>query len=281
MVLLLSLPIIWLITHKIEQSKWNNIVKELQQEPGLVILNHKKKDGAYFVTGLRDSLSREPQEISPSLLEFDRPVHWGWQSYFSTEEDIVKQRIRSVLDPPTTVKMDYIQGKLTLSGEADPDWISSLSAKTPLLWGVKEIDQSFLQSNLNEAENIQQLIGSLEAVVLEFTPNASQLEPNQYKKLSEASELIDKINHLAVMDNVQLKIGILGFADKTGKTSANITISEKRARYVHNALVQLGISEEIMLAKGLGEFASLTNFATYPTCVSQRCVVFETYPTRL
>lgn len=276
LVLLLAIPIAWFIAQKIEQSKWNNIVQELQQEPGLIVLSHKKQDGEYIVKGMRDPLSRDPQDISSALSGFDHPITWQWQSFLSNEAEIVYQRIESILDPPATVNIDYKQGKLFLSGEADTGWIAGLSTKLPFLWGVQEIDQSQLRSNI--VLNLQQLIGSLEAIVLGFLPNSSQLEPNLDRKLSEISDLISGIKKLAAIDDAQLKIGILGFADQSGKASANTIISEKRARNVHDALVQRGISEDILLAKGLGKYSAQADSTRTINCASQRCVTFEVYP---
>jgi len=50
------------------------------------------------------------------------------------------------------------------------------------------------------------------------------------------------------------KLGILGFADLSGSTVVNNTISEQRARSVHQALVDYGFDENNLLAKGLGDY---------------------------
>ena len=278
LVLLLGLPIAFFIAQKIEQSKWEKIIQELQAEPGLVILSHEKQGGEYLVKGLRDFLSREPHEISNELQIFDHPISWQWQSYISNETEIVKQRIRSVIDPPASIKIGYEQGLLRLSGQADSSWVSAMSTKLPFIWGVQEVDLTGIRSDMNIDQQIQQLIGSLEAIVLEYPPNADQLEPNQYKKLSEVTYLISELNKLAEMQKIKIKIGILGFADQTGKTSSNNKLSEVRARNVNDTLVQFGIAENLLLAKGLGEYATQIKVDIPSTCTSHRCVVFEAYP---
>ena len=116
---LLLLPIAWFIAQKIEQTKWNNIVQELQQEPGLIILGHDKHNGEYLVRGLRDPLSRDPQQVSPALQDFGHPINWNWQSYFSSEDKIVIKRIKEVLNPPNTVNVKFHQGSLFLAGRAE------------------------------------------------------------------------------------------------------------------------------------------------------------------
>ncbi len=278
LILFLGLPVAWFINHKLEQSRWNNIVQELQAEPGLVILNHTKQDGAYQVKGLRDPLSREPEQISSALSDFNRAIAWQWQSYYSSEAQIVKQRIKTMIDPPQTVITEYVDGKLILSGEAEPSWIKALSTKLPLIWGVQEVDQTNLRSSRSIEQEMQQLIGSIEAVVLEFAPFVNKVESNQYGKLSEVSNWIKSLLTLAKRQNVKLQIGILGFADGTGRRSANYRLSELRARNVQDALMQYGLAKETMIAKGLGVYSKQTEFTKVIPCTSQRCVVFEVYP---
>ncbi len=276
--LLLGGLVTWFIASKIEQSKWNDIVQSVQQEPGIIVLNHGKHDGSYFIKGLRDAHSKQPQAIEGLLAKFNYPVKWQWQEYISNEAEIVKQRINTVIDPPPSVKINYQQGKLSLSGKADIKWIIELANKLPFISGVQEVDQSGLRSDLSPALTLQQLIGALEEIVLYFQPNIVEVNSNQYKQLSKAAKLINKIDVLTKKEKNKLKIGILGFADASGTIAMNNKISERRARNVQNMLVNLEISEEILLAKGLGEFVIKSDISMpVTTCATQRCVIFEVY----
>jgi outer membrane protein OmpA-like peptidoglycan-associated protein len=73
------------------------------------------------------------------------------------------------------------------------------------------------------------------------------------------------------------KLGILGFADTSGTSMANISISDKRARKVQNVLTGDGMSENILLAKGLGNYVQQSEFTKTLKCTTQRCVMLEVY----
>ena len=57
----------------------------MQAESGIVILDHHKQDGEYFVNGMRDPLAKDPAEIVAAKQGFDKPITWNMQSYYSNE----------------------------------------------------------------------------------------------------------------------------------------------------------------------------------------------------
>ncbi len=275
--LLVLLPFLWWLFNKIEQNKWEIVVNQLQAESGIVILNHHKQNGEYVVTGLRDPLSREPAEIVAENQDFHKLVKWQMQSYYSNESDIINRRLLDVLNPPTGVVANFQNGLLTIAGEAEAAWIAALPEKLPFIWGVKRVDTHLLREKEDVQQKIQQLIGSIEEVVIEFAPNSSELSPNDlvsidnvHRQISNLRDYVDKVGQ-------EFKLGILGFADVSGTTSANILISEQRARNVHDVLTSKGIAEDYLLAKGLSSYVHQSEFAKTLKCQSQRCVMFEIY----
>lgn len=275
--LLLLIPLGLLIKNKIELSKWQAIVSHLQNEPGIVILDDGKSDGSYVVRGMRDPLARQPEEIIRSVSSFNPRVDWQWQSYYSTEAEIVRRRIQQVLDPPSQVEINYQDGMLDIAGEADPAWIEALPNKLASIWGIQSLDRSKLRANNAFALEIQQLIGALETITIEFLPNSSELDSNQLNKLSDVSNLINEISLMTNYLDARMQVGVLGIADNSGSDIANIKISELRARNVEQALTNNGVAEEMLLAKGLGTSVNGLEAAKSVSCNRPRCVFFEVY----
>ena len=275
--LLLLIPLAFFIMNKIEMSKWLTIVGHLQNEPGIVVLDEEKKDGTYLLRGMRDPLAKQPEEITDTIASFKPAIQWNWQSYYSTEPEIIRKRIQFVLDPPLQVETKYQDGLLEISGEADPAWIEALPNKLAMLWGVQRVDRSKLMPNNSLKLKMLQLIGTLETIAVEFLPNSSKLDSNQVIKLADASNLIHEINQLANSLDVRMQVGVLSTADASGSMIGNIKITETRARNVEQALVQNGIAEEVLLAKGLGSYAKLPELGKSASCLGGRCVFFEVY----
>ncbi len=277
MSLLLLVPIAWWLYSYIEENKWNKVVANLQSEPGIVVLNHHRQDGEYIVNGLLDPLAKDPDEIIANDQQFAGKVQLNMESYYSNEASFVNKRLLAILQPPATVTTNYENGSLQIKGEAKENWIAGLSNKLPYIWGITSVDTSELRPIEDLQILINQLVGSIEDVVIEFAPNSTELSSND---LPLVANLADKITSLTKhMHNSEqvFKVGVLGFADLSGSTSANNLISEGRARNIHQHLVDNGVSEENLLAKGLGTFVQRENLEKLSRCVTQRCVIFEVY----
>ena len=54
---------LWLYVDVRDRRRWNAYLDRLAAEPGVVVLASGKRDGAFFVTGLRDPLARDPAEF--------------------------------------------------------------------------------------------------------------------------------------------------------------------------------------------------------------------------
>ena len=275
--LLMLLPCVWWILNKVEESKWNKIVNQLQAESGIVVLSHHKQDSGYVVNGLLDPLAKDPMEIIAAKEDFTKTVQLQMQPYYSNETSIVNKRLHKILNPPDSVKVNFANGLLTIEGEADPAWVVSLPNKLPFIWGVDRVDMSKLQKIEDIQQKILQLIGSIEGVVIEFASNSTVLASND---LVSISNMLDDINALQVyiaQAGRTFKLGILGFADKPGSPAVNNEISEQRARVVHAELVKRGIAEDSLLAKGLGRYIKQPDQNRAHNCITQRCAVFEVY----
>lgn len=275
--LIVLLPLAWWLFNKVEQNKWNNIVSQLQAEPGIVILDHHKQDGEYIVHGMRDPLAKDPAEIVAYNQSFNKPINWNMQSYYSNELGIVEQRILEQLNPPASVITNFQNGHLAVQGEADAAWIAVLPDKLPFIWGVSSVDTAQLRETEDLQQKIQQLVGSIEEVVIEFAPNSSELSSNDLLFIESVYQQINDLQALTERAGRAFKLGILGFADISGTSAANIVISDKRARSVHDVLVRKGVVGDELLAKGLGSYTAQSEFTKSLKCLSQRCVMFEFY----
>ncbi|MEM7401449.1 MAG: OmpA family protein [Pseudomonadota bacterium] len=277
MSLLLLVPIAWWLYSYIEENKWNKVVTNLQSEPGIVVLNHHKEDGEYIVNGLLDPLAKNPDEIIANDQKFAGKVQLNMESYYSNEASFVNKRLLAVLQPPATVTTNYKNGSLQIKGEAKENWIANLPNKLPYIWGITSVDTSELRPIEDLQILINQLVGSIETVVIEFAPNSTELSSNDLPLVENLAEKIMSLTKHMHNSERDFKVGVLGFADLSGSTSVNNLISEGRARNIHQQLVGNGISEENLLAKGLGTFVQRENLEKFSRCVTQRCVIFEVY----
>ena len=87
-----------------------------------------------------------------------------------------------------------------------------------------------------------------------FVYNKADLVPGATAKITEISEMMKL--------NPNKTITIEGHTDNTGSDAYNMELSQKRADFVKNALVQKGISSDRITARGLGKSHPIASNST-------------------
>lgn len=87
--------------------------------------------------------------------------------------------------------------------------------------------------------------GKIIANGIRFDTGKSTLKPESMGVINEIYELMDK--------NPDLKFSVEGHTDNVGDDASNMKLSADRAETVMNTLVDMGISQERLTSKGLGE----------------------------
>jgi outer membrane protein OmpA-like peptidoglycan-associated protein len=93
----------------------------------------------------------------------------------------------------------------------------------------------------------------LERHVLHFDMNSARLPMSQFDVLDAVEEDVNTLRAIAGANGVQVRIGIYGHTDRTGKEDHNMQLSQERANAISNALVQHGIPASILSVSGVAD----------------------------
>jgi len=93
--------------------------------------------------------------------------------------------------------------------------------------------------------------GKIIANGIRFDVNKSTLKPESMGIINEIYELMEKYP--------DLKFSVEGHTDSDGDDAFNQTLSEERAKAVMNKLISMGINQERLSYKGLGETVSISS----------------------
>jgi hypothetical protein len=115
----------WILPGVVESVRWKNYVLRLTGEPGIIVIDHGRKDGAHFVTGLRDPLAANPQDLLVQAGFTPSDVSSHWEPFQGLSSTLALARARRLLNPPDSVVLDMRDNILTLEGTATRDWIRS------------------------------------------------------------------------------------------------------------------------------------------------------------
>jgi outer membrane protein OmpA-like peptidoglycan-associated protein len=216
---LLVLGFFWLR----DLRRWNAYVERLRSEPGFVITDTGRQGGKYFVSGLRDPLSRDPATMLKGTgLDSDSVVE-HWQAFQALSPQFVLARAEKTLEPPPGVKLSFNEGALEAQGFASHNWVVESRRIARFLPGVNRLRED----KLFDLERI-------EDPLLLFDLDLVTLRSGQDDKLNR---LVDDLNYLRQLAGEKsIKLEITGHTDGSGTEMRNNTLSQGRAETVAEVL---------------------------------------------
>jgi len=111
----------------------------------------------------------------------------------------------------------------------------------------QSLDDSFVRER--EFDTSEQHV---EEQMILFPVNSSALLPEQAWRLESIEEQLNKLQETAQELSREIHVNVYGRADQTGAESKNATLSKERAERVLSALLERGVSPEMLTAIGLG-----------------------------
>jgi len=164
-----------------DRRRWNAYVERLRNEPGFVVTDSGTRGGNYFVSGLRDPLSRDPAAVLEGTGLSANSVIEYWQPFQALSPQFVLARAQKSLAPPAGVKLSVTDGVIDAQGFASHDWIMEARRIARFLPGITQLRED----NLFDLERI-------EDPLLLFDLDQVTLRSGQEDKLNR---LIDDLNH--------------------------------------------------------------------------------------
>jgi outer membrane protein OmpA-like peptidoglycan-associated protein len=199
-----------------DRRRWNAYIERLRNEPGFVITDSGRQGGKYFVSGLRDPLSRDPVAMLQGTGLDAESVVGNWQSFQTLSPQFVLARAEKSLNPPPAVTLAVSDDTLEAQGFASHAWITEARRIAPFLPGVSRLRDD----KLFDLERI-------EDPLLLFDLDRVTLRAGQDDKLNR---LVEDLNHLRQLAGDRpIKLEITGHTDGSGTEMRNDTLSQGRA----------------------------------------------------
>ncbi|NLD67720.1 MAG: OmpA family protein [Limnobacter sp.] len=239
-----------------EAGLWSNYVERLRGEPGIVVASAGKTTDGWQLSGLRDPLAADPDELLRLSGLDPARVHASWQPYQALNPSLVLQRLQALLAPPPTAGLAVDGDRIVASGEASAAWLQkardigrTLPAGTPQLElaAVRDLDDGELGRLRRDIE--------AKAVLFDF----GEVIPGGAfdATLDEVAEGIRQLAELSARLGVVPRVTITGHSDSTGRSSANLSVSVARAEVVRALLIKRGVGPETVTVRGAGPLEPL------------------------
>ena len=213
------------------RGRWNHYLEALKAEPGVIVVSSGRKDGRYWLAGLRDPLARDPASLlAGSALEPD-DVQASWEFYHGAGPALAAARAEQVLQPPAGVTLTLKDGVLSAAGTAPLAWLAEAGRLAPLIPGVTRFDAAAATDAA-----VHEAIAAIEALSPLFVKGQSELARSQEAVLRELAARMAEFNRTAETVHRKFRVTLVGHTDADGVPEANLPLSRARASVVRAAL---------------------------------------------
>ncbi|KAA3608736.1 MAG: OmpA family protein [Planctomycetota bacterium] len=176
LILALLLFSIWLTVVLVRdfqmKRRWNGFLDHLGTEPGITVVESGRRNGNFFVHGLKDPFAADPQALAGQHLLRPQNIQWQWEAYHALTPTLVERRAAALLEAPDEVRLQVLeQGLLQVEGRANHAWIRRLDLQAPLIPGIRKVNRTALQDT--DAMALEQAAQDLESYTWMFPPQAS------------------------------------------------------------------------------------------------------------
>ncbi len=244
-------------------------VAALYNRPGIILTNViRHSDAPWDVLAFKDKLAQSPEEILqengflPDLLNFKTVP------FVSYDRSIVLQRVKEVLSPPDSVKMQLQEdGTLVLSGNVPMKWIVRSRNMAVSIPGVKGVDVSGLHDPL--LKDVLALVESINSISIEFPLGKDTPVGKNRVQLENVVDSLVKLEQIAQKSNLAVTLTVYGHADTVGSERRNYELSQARSKTVAAFLYAKGSKIPVTLY-GMGSKFQKDNIKSHKSDQSSR-----------
>ncbi|MCA1557874.1 MAG: OmpA family protein, partial [Acidobacteria bacterium] len=208
-----------------DARRWDAYLERVKREPGVVVTDEGKRDGKYFIAGLRDPLAQDPRAFLAEANVDPEDVVTRFEPFQAMSPEFVLARARRLLEPPQTVNLKFADGTLEAEGFASLQWIMELRRTVRFIPGVNQLKEDKLL-------DVDRIVNPS----LLFMVDRTELAPGQEEKFRQLTADIERLQTLAEGMKKSVRLEITGRADGSGTEERNAELSRGRSETIASEL---------------------------------------------
>ncbi|MDT3778511.1 hypothetical protein PJI16_13170 [Nitrospira sp. MA-1] len=248
--LLLALLGWWAYQFTLSHQQWNELLKRIAAEPGIVVTTIQEEDGRTVFHGLRDPLAVDPEQL---LEEVGYPPHaagFHFEPFIALTPEMVRKRAIIVLQPPGSVEVSIEGSRIILMGESSHAWIARATRSASAIPGVSEISlERLIDTDVKQFEALQV---ELEGKAIFFFPGQGRLPDRELVKIQQVKFILQELDEKAIQLGRKPSIDVMGYSSPVGTQPINVSLSERRANNVLEMLNEMTFQVLKLSAVGKG-----------------------------
>lgn len=241
---------LWIGSYLWENWKFSDYTARLDAEPGIVVTESGRREGGFYVAGLRDPLAASPVEMLQGTVFDSSQVRGEWEPYHSFQPALLLKRAHRLLLPPAEVELSLGAGVLQATGVAPQAWIDEARLLARALQGIDAFESDGLEAL--ERRHLRQVRARLEGTVIYFKLGTTEPRQGEAEKLQDLAQTFRQFTAAAAALGRGPAVEIAGHTDGSGTEETNLLLSQRRAEWVRDRLVGMGVPAERLHIVGKG-----------------------------
>jgi OOP family OmpA-OmpF porin len=241
----------WLTQRYRDGLAFEDYVQRLQAEPGIAVTSFERRDGKWYLNGLRDPLAADPKDVLGALHVDPAHVVGNWEPYQALHPAIALKRIQATLHPPPGVTFELDGDTIRATGTAPQRWIEKARTLASVLPpGSAKLDLAGLGDiQLGELDRLRDVI---QARPIFFGYGDALPVPGQEPIIESQAADLRELAAVSRKVGVGVRVTVTGHSDSTGRDAPNLGLSLARAEAVRSLLRKLGVDPELLAVRGAG-----------------------------
>ena len=253
-------------------AKFERAIATLHNEPGLVVLDAKRRWLTWEVSGLRDPQARAPQVVLASAGFVPRSLRGRWEPYLSLDSGVVVTRARQLWALPASTQLSLSADTLTVAGEI-PLGALGMIRRANLPTGISTVvlnePQVLLPTHLDSTRS------ALIADRVLFAPGESESFGGERARLQLAVSRYRALEDSVTAHGADIELKLVGRTDPTGTEQTNKALAQWRVDHVVAIFAASGVRAERVRGEALATSRPLPAPDSVQQARINRSVSFE------
>jgi OOP family OmpA-OmpF porin len=238
------------------RARFDRAVAALDAEPGLVVVDARRRWGRWEISGLRDPRAREPQVVLAGVGLVARELTGRWESYLSLDSAVVVSRARQALRLPEATTLALIADTLRIAGEVPLGavrLISSAAMPPGVTHAVFDGARIVLPPWLDSIRE------SLVRDRVLFAPGSADVPGVANARIRAAATRFRVLDDSVTASGGDVVLTVVGRTDPTGSDETNQALAQWRVDRVAAIFASAGVRTQRLRGEALATSRPLTS----------------------
>jgi OOP family OmpA-OmpF porin len=227
-----------LLTATRSQARFDRAVAAIKNEPGLVVIDSRRRWRRWEISGLRDPVARAPSVVLAGAGLTPRLLDGHWEPYFSLDSAVVVARAQRALGLTSSAAISLVGDTLNVSGELPLDAVRLVSSDRPLI-GISQVVFNSAQIALPPA--LDSIRNSIVDDRVLFVAGSADVPADVTARIRDAARRFRTLDDSVSASGADAILTLVGRTDPSGSDAGNQALAQWRVDRVAAIFASAGV----------------------------------------